>query len=92
MRSHAISGFAKPEFEAVREAFIDDFERPNKLGATCCIYFRGENVVDLWGGFRNKSTGEPWRKCTSENRYLSVSGYFLSRHSRTPPPMETTLL
>jgi hypothetical protein len=45
--SRVISGSVKPGFEAVREAFIENFERRNELGAACCIYYRGEKVVDL---------------------------------------------
>lgn len=61
-RSGAISGFVKPGFEVVREAFAENFERRNELGAACCIYYRGEKVVDLWGGVRNEATGEPWEE------------------------------
>jgi hypothetical protein len=32
------------------------------LGAACCIYLHGEKVVDLWGGVRNRATGEPWQE------------------------------
>ncbi len=60
----AISGFVKPGFEAVREAFVENFTRRNELGAACCIYQHGEKVVDLWGGIRNKATGEPWEEDT----------------------------
>lgn len=60
----AISGFVKQGFEAVREAFFENFERRHELGAACCIYYRGEKVVDLWGGVRNKATGEPWEENT----------------------------
>jgi CubicO group peptidase (beta-lactamase class C family) len=28
------------------------------------VYHRGEKAVDLWGGVRNKRTGEPWDKDT----------------------------
>ncbi|MFX1476729.1 MAG: serine hydrolase domain-containing protein [Promethearchaeota archaeon] len=59
-----ISGSVKPEFEAVREAFIENFERRNELGAACCIYHHGEKVVDLWGGIRNEVTREPWEENT----------------------------
>ncbi len=59
-----ISGFVTPEFEAVRDAFADNFKRRNELGAACCVYYRGEKVVDLWGGVRNESTGEPWEADT----------------------------
>jgi CubicO group peptidase (beta-lactamase class C family) len=59
-----ISGFVKPGFEAVREAFAENFTRRNELGAACCMYYRGEKVVDLWGGIRNRATGEPWEEGT----------------------------
>jgi len=59
-----ISGFVKPGFEAVREAFIENFAKRDELGAACCMYFQGEKVVDLWGGIRNQATGEPWEEDT----------------------------
>ncbi len=63
-KSIAISGFVKPEFEAVREAFVENFERRNELGAACCVYHQGEKVADLWGGIRDKATVEPWEENT----------------------------
>jgi CubicO group peptidase (beta-lactamase class C family) len=62
--SEAISGFVKPGFESVREAFRENFELRNELGAACCVYYKGEKVVDLWGGIRNEATGEPWEEDT----------------------------
>jgi CubicO group peptidase (beta-lactamase class C family) len=72
--SSAISGFAKPGFEAVREAFVENFSRRNELGAACCIYYRGEKVVDLWGGIRNKATGEPWEEDTMVGVFSTAKG------------------
>jgi len=63
-KSPAISGFVEPGFEAVREAFIENFDKRNELGGACCIYHLGEKVVDLWGGIRDKTTGEPWEENT----------------------------
>ncbi len=63
-KKSVISGFVKPRFEAVQEAFAENFEQRNELGAACCIYHRGEKVVDLWGGIRNETTGEPWEEDT----------------------------
>jgi CubicO group peptidase (beta-lactamase class C family) len=63
-KSTEISGFVKPEFEAVQEAFEENFERRKELGAACCVYHHGEKVVDLWGGIRNKTTCEPWEEDT----------------------------
>jgi CubicO group peptidase (beta-lactamase class C family) len=60
--SSLISGIVKPGFEPVRKVFIENFTYRNELGAACCIYYQGEKVVDLWGGIRNKATGEPWEE------------------------------
>jgi CubicO group peptidase (beta-lactamase class C family) len=62
--SAAISGFVKPGFEVVQEAFVKNFNSGNELGAACCMYYQGEKVVDLWGGIRNKATDEPWEEDT----------------------------
>ena len=60
----AVEGDVGPGFESVREAFVENFARRGELGGACCVYLRGERVVDLWGGVRNKVTGEPWERDT----------------------------
>jgi hypothetical protein len=69
-----IAGCVKPGFEAVREAFIENFARRNELGAACCIYYRGEKVADLWGGLRNIATGELWEEDTYARNLEDPSG------------------
>ena len=59
-----IEGHVSAGFDAVRDAFAENFSRRHELGGACCVYHRGEKVVDLWGGVRNKSTGEPWEEGT----------------------------
>jgi len=59
-----VEGYARHGFESVREAFADNFTRRHELGGACCAYYRGEKVVDLWGGIRNKQTGKPWERDT----------------------------
>jgi CubicO group peptidase (beta-lactamase class C family) len=59
-----IHGHVSKGFEAVRDAFVENFSRRRELGAACCVYRDGEKVVDLWGGIRNKATGEPWQEDT----------------------------
>jgi CubicO group peptidase (beta-lactamase class C family) len=71
---HPISGFAKPEYEVVRQAFVENFARRHELGAACCIYYQGEKVVDLWGGIRNKATGEPWEEDTMVCVFSTAKG------------------
>jgi CubicO group peptidase (beta-lactamase class C family) len=59
-----VHGHVSPGFNALRGAFAENFSRRRELGGACCVYVRGENVVDLWGGIRNKLTGEPWEEDT----------------------------
>jgi len=73
-KNTSISGSVKPGFEAVREAFVENFERRKELGAACCIYYRGEKVVDLWGGVRNEPTGEPWEEDTMVIVFSTTKG------------------
>ena len=62
--TRAVMGDVARGFGAVREAFEENFARRGELGGACCIYHRGEKVVDLWGGIRNRQTGEPWERDT----------------------------
>ena len=59
-----VEGHVSPGFEMVREAFADNFANRHELGGACCAYHRGEKVVDLWGGVRNRQTGQPWERDT----------------------------
>jgi len=59
-----VEGYVSPGFEAVREAFSENFAHRRELGGACGAYHKGEKVVDLWGGIRNKQSGEPWEPDT----------------------------
>ena len=59
-----VEGQVAPGFDAVRDAFVQNFAKRHELGGACCVYLRGEKVVDLWGGIRDRSTGEPWNEDT----------------------------
>lgn len=70
----SVHGFVSRGFESVREAFVDNFVHRGELGAACCAYLHGKNVVDLWGGVRNKQTGEPWERDTMVLVYSTTKG------------------
>lgn len=69
-----IEGHVSAGFEAVRDAFAENFSRRHELGGACCVYHRGAKVVDLWGGVRDKSTGEPWHEDTMVIVYSTTKG------------------
>ena len=59
-----VEGTVERGFEPVRDTFAANFERRHEVGGACCVYRDGRKVVDLWGGIRNKETGEPWERNT----------------------------
>jgi len=64
LTSHTVEGHVSCGYEGVRDAFVENFVRRRELGGACCIFRHGEKVVDLWGGIRNKRTGELWAPYT----------------------------
>ena len=77
MKSHAailVDGYVRAGFEPVREAFAENFSLRGELGGACCAYLRGEKVVDLWGGVRNKTTGAPWQEDTMVLVFSATKG------------------
>jgi CubicO group peptidase (beta-lactamase class C family) len=69
-----VQGKVSPGFEPVRDAFAENFARRGELGGACCVYYRGEKVVDLWGGVRDKATCEPWQADTMVIVYSATKG------------------
>jgi CubicO group peptidase (beta-lactamase class C family) len=69
-----VEGYVSAPYEAVREAFTDNFARRHELGGACCAFQGGEKVVDLWGGIRNMQTAEPWEQNTMVIVYSASKG------------------
>ena len=73
----SIQGETAPGFEAVREAFAANFERPGdyqELGAALAVYHRGRLVADLWGGWADRARTRPWRRDTLINVWSATKG------------------
>jgi CubicO group peptidase (beta-lactamase class C family) len=73
-QSAPVFGDVSDGFDAVRDAFTENFTQRGELGGACCAYYRGRKVVDLWGGVRNKATGEPWERDTMVIVYSATKG------------------
>src|SRR5262245_179332 len=72
-RQH-VEGHVDPGFESVREAFGENFTTRRELGGACAAYVHGTKVVDLWGGVRDKQTGQPWEQNTMVIIYSATKG------------------
>ncbi|GHB12476.1 MULTISPECIES: serine hydrolase domain-containing protein [Streptomyces] len=55
-----VRGTVTPGFEAVRDAFVRNFEQRGERGAAVTVYRHGRKVVDLWAGTRDVDGTEPW--------------------------------
>ena len=45
-----VHGKVKPGFEGVSEAFVSNFNDGFEVGASVAVIYKGEMVVDIWGG------------------------------------------
>ncbi|HEY9426965.1 MAG TPA: serine hydrolase domain-containing protein [Gemmatimonadaceae bacterium] len=59
-----IGGRVAPGFEDVRAEFERNFAERGEIGAAVAAYWRGEKVVDLWGGRRTPQGDAPWKEDT----------------------------
>lgn len=59
-----VDGRVAPGFEEVRAEFERNFAERGEIGAAVAAYWRGEKVVDLWGGRRAPEGNAPWNRDT----------------------------
>src|SRR5687768_12770703 len=59
-----VNGFVAPGFEEVRVEFERNFTNRGEIGAAVAAYWRGEKVVDLWGGRRAPTGDVAWTRDT----------------------------
>jgi CubicO group peptidase (beta-lactamase class C family) len=59
-----VEGIVAPGFEEVRAEFERNFAERSEIGAAVAAYWRGEKVVDLWGGRRTPRGEAPWKQDT----------------------------
>jgi CubicO group peptidase (beta-lactamase class C family) len=59
-----VHGLVAPGFEEVRAEFERNFTERGEIGAAVAAYWRGEKVVDLWGGRRTPDGDAPWNEDT----------------------------
>lgn len=69
----AIHGEVATRFEPVREEFTANFRR-GEIGASLCVWHRGEVVVDLWGGLADRDGGSRWERDTLTTVFSATKG------------------
>ena len=69
-----IHGYCHPDFTEVKDEFILNFQKRGEVGAACVVYYKGEKVVDLWGGYQNRRRKKPWDEHTMVVSYSLTKG------------------
>ena len=62
-----VHGKVKPGFEGVSEAFASNFNDGFEVGASVAVIYKGEMVVDIWGGHREMERTSEWQSDTLVN-------------------------
>jgi CubicO group peptidase (beta-lactamase class C family) len=64
MNATSVHGSVAPGFEEVLVEFERNFVSRGEIGAAVAAYWRGNKVVDLWGGRRTIEGDVPWNEDT----------------------------
>lgn len=68
-----LEGHVHPDFRKVAEVFVQQLPHKAPGGAALCVYHRGERVVDIWGGTRDRE-GTPWQADTLSLSFSTTKG------------------
>ena len=70
----SVGGSVDEGYGKVADAFRANFTGGREIGAALAVYRGGVKVVDLWGGYRNGLTKEPWQRDTMVNMFSTTKG------------------
>lgn len=68
-----LHGHVHPSFGEVTHLLDRYTSGEKRYGGAVCVYFRGEKVVDAWGGVRDPS-GAPWEEDTMSISWSTTKG------------------
>jgi CubicO group peptidase (beta-lactamase class C family) len=69
-----MAGDVDDGYGKIADAFRDNLNSGKEIGAAVAVYRDGRKVVDLWGGFREASTGAPWEQDTLITVFSATKG------------------
>lgn len=68
-----LHGTTHPDFADVARSLARILPKRGPGGAAVCVYHRGEKVVDIWGGTRDRA-GNPWQEDTVSISFSTTKG------------------
>ena len=67
-------GACDSRFNAVKDAFAENFPTHGEVGAAVAVMVDGELVVDLWAGHADPARTRPWERDTIVNVFSTTKG------------------
>lgn len=68
-----VSGYCDPRFAAI-EPLFEDLWHGIEVGAAVSVYWRGEQVINLWGGHVDRAQSKEWNQDSLVNSYSITKG------------------
>ena len=68
-----LQGTSHPDFADVARSLRSILPKNGPGGAAVCVYHKGEKVVDVWGGTRDRA-GTPWEEDTTSISFSTTKG------------------
>ena len=69
-----IEGTLHPAFDEVKDAFKENFEKRDEVGASIAVVRKGEVLVHLWAGYQNEKEKILWKENTVVNAFSVGKG------------------
>jgi CubicO group peptidase (beta-lactamase class C family) len=70
----ATEGTCDSRFQAVKDAFAQNFADFGEVGASVAVMVNGQMVVDLWAGHADAALTRPWQRDTIANVFSTTKG------------------
>jgi len=70
----SLNGTCASGFEPVLDQFIENFRSRGEIGASACITFEGETVLDVWGGLAKPTDLSQWENATVAMAFSCTKG------------------
>jgi len=67
-------GFCDTRFVALRQQFEQLIAGYDQAGAAVAVFYQGQCVANLWGGFTDRARSKPWQQQTVVNIYSAGKG------------------
>nr|XP_022331156.1 beta-lactamase domain-containing protein 2-like [Crassostrea virginica] len=68
------NGRVHPDFQEVADLYKANLEKGEEYGSSFAVYYEGEPVVDLWGGYADVTTRRPWGEDTLSAIFAATKG------------------